>query len=150
MNAKRETSSRGWSPTSFLVTGFSSSERCTSRLKPLSGSRSANSAKLFCVSTIEETLGSDAGRVGWMCVRRLRARRSVCRRGERGKLESEDKELSVKSMQSWSCSTESVKNSDRRTHAAHSGSNLCDTHIFDGRNFVPYKSTHTLQSIELM
>ena len=47
-------------------------------------------------------LGIDFESAGWMLLILLRARRRVCRRGERGKLESVVMSLSVKSIASWS------------------------------------------------
>ncbi len=90
--------------TSFLVTGLSSKLRCVNLPKCLSVSRSASSARLFCVRIRHVRFGIEVASVGWMLVMRLRARRRVCRRGERGKLERVAMSLSVKSMASWSCS----------------------------------------------
>ena len=53
--------------------------------------------------------GRVVARLDWMVVRRLRASRSVCRRGERGKLESETRSLSVKSIASWGWRVERCK-----------------------------------------
>ncbi len=90
--------------TSFLVTGLSSKLRCVSLPKCRSVSRSASSARVFCVRIRHVRFGIEVASVGWMLVMRLRARRRVCRRGERGKLERVAMSLSVKSMASWSCS----------------------------------------------
>ncbi len=73
-----------------------------SRGKLLSGSRSASSARLLAVRISVVRLGREAARVGWMLVMRLRARRRVRRRGERGKLERAAMSLSVRSRASWS------------------------------------------------
>ena len=89
--------------TSRLVTGFSSSTRCVSLVKPLRGSRSASSAKLLDVRTRVVRFGIDLASEGWMLVMRLRASRRVRSRGESGKLASCAMSLSVKSMASWSC-----------------------------------------------
>ncbi len=48
--------------------------------------------------------GNDFASVGCMLLTRFRASRSVCSRGERGKLERAVMSLSVKSMASWSYS----------------------------------------------
>ncbi len=48
--------------------------------------------------------GSDLASVGCMLLTLFRASRSVCSRGERGKLERAVMSLSVKSMASWSYS----------------------------------------------
>lgn len=66
-----------------------------------SASRSASSAKLLDVRMRVVRFGRLVARLDWMLVRRLRARRSVCRRGERGKLERAPMSLSVKSIASW-------------------------------------------------
>ena len=86
--------------TSFLVTGFSKSTKCVSTGKVPSTSKSANSAKLFAVRTNVVRYGSDCARVGWILEIRLRARRRVFRRGERGRFPRSVISLSVKSMQS--------------------------------------------------
>ena len=52
--------------------------------------------------------GIEDASVDCMLVMRLRARRRVCRRGERGKLERVLMSLSVKSMASWSYSKNSI------------------------------------------
>ena len=90
--------------TSFLVTGFSNNTKWVSRAKLRNGSKSASSAKLLDVKTRFRRFGSEVARLGWILLMRLRARRRVCRRGERGKLERVGMSLSVKSMASWSCS----------------------------------------------
>ena len=93
-----------WFPrTSRRVTGFSSRDRCVSLVKFLSTSRSASSAKLFEVKTKVRRFGIELGRVGWMVVTRLRARRRVWSLGESGKFPSTLISLSVKSIASWSC-----------------------------------------------
>ena len=88
--------------TSRLVTGLSSNERCVSREKFRSGSRSASSAKLLEVRVKVVRLGREVASVDWMLLSLLRARRRVRSRGERGKLERAVMSLSVKSMASWS------------------------------------------------
>ena len=88
--------------TSRLVTGLSSNERCVSREKFRSGSRSASSAKLLEVRVRVVRLGREVASVDWMLLSLLRARRRGRRRGERGKLERAVMSLSVKSMASWS------------------------------------------------
>ena len=52
--------------------------------------------------------GIEDASVDCMLVMRLRARRRVCRRGERGKFERVLMSLSVKSMASWSYSKNSI------------------------------------------
>lgn len=94
--------------TSFLVTGLSSSVRCVSFVKCLSVSKSANSAKLFCVRIRHVRFGIEFASVGCMLVIRLRASRRVRSRGERGKLERVEISLSVKSIASWSCKCSSA------------------------------------------
>lgn len=88
--------------TSLRVTGFSSSVRCVSRGKLRKGSRSASSARLFEVRTRVVKFGIELARVLCMPLTRFRARRSVCNRGESGKLEIVAISLSVKSIASWS------------------------------------------------
>ena len=88
--------------TSRLVTGLSSNERCVSREKFRSGSRSASSAKLLEVRIKVVRFGREVGSVDWMLLSLLRATRRVRSRGERGKLERAVMSLSVKSMASWS------------------------------------------------
>ena len=87
--------------TSFLVTGFSSSVKCVSFVRFLSGSRSASSATLFAVRTRVDRFGIEVAMEGWMCETRLRARSKVRRRGENGKFERDEMLLSVKSIASW-------------------------------------------------
>ena len=84
------------------MTGLSSNERCVSRERFRSGSRSASSAKLLEVRVKVVRLGKEVASVDWMLLSLLRARRRVRRRGERGKLERAVMSLSVKSMASWS------------------------------------------------
>ena len=69
-----------------------------------SASRSASSAKLLEVRIKVVRFGSEFASVGWMLLTLLRASRSVCSRGESGKLERAVMSLSVKSMASWSYS----------------------------------------------
>lgn len=88
--------------TCFRVTGFSSKERCVSRGNFRSGSRSASSATLFDVRTRVVRLGIEFARVACILLTLLRARRSVCNRGDKGKLEMAVMSLSVKSIASWS------------------------------------------------
>lgn len=71
-------------------------------MKCRSASRSASSAKLLEVRTRVVRLGIEDASVGWMLLTLLRARRRVCSRGDRGKLERIVISLSVKSMASWS------------------------------------------------
>lgn len=92
------------SRTSRLVTGLSSKDRCVSLEKFRSASRSASSAKLLEVRIKVVRFGSEFASVGWMLLTLLRASRSVCSRGESGKLERAVMSLSVKSMASWSYS----------------------------------------------
>ena len=87
--------------TSFLATGFSRRERCVSFGNRRRGSRSASSAKLLAVRTRVMRFGRFVARFDWMVVNRLRARRRVRRRGERGKLERARMSLSVRSIASW-------------------------------------------------
>ena len=84
------------------MTGLSSNERCVSREKFRSGSRSASSAKLLEVRVKVVKFGREVASVDWMLLSLLRARRRVRSRGERGKLERAMMSLSVKSMASWS------------------------------------------------
>jgi hypothetical protein len=86
--------------TSFRVTGFSIRTRCVSLGSVPRASRSASSAKLFDVRTSVVRFGIDCAMVGWIWATRLRARRSVERRGERGKLPRSWMSLSVKSIAS--------------------------------------------------
>ena len=51
-------------PTSFLVTGLSSNDRCVSFVKCLKVSKSANSARLFCVRIRHVRLGIEFASVG--------------------------------------------------------------------------------------
>lgn len=88
--------------TSLRVTGFSSRVRCVSRGKLRKESKSASSARLFEVRTRVVRFGIEWARVLCMLLTRLRARRSVCNRGESGKLEMVVMSLSVKSIASWS------------------------------------------------
>ena len=88
--------------TSFLVTGFSNKLRCVRRGNFPSTSRSASSAKLLDVSIRVVRLGRLLGTRGSIVLIRFLARRRVCRRGERGKLERAVMSLSVKSIASWS------------------------------------------------
>lgn len=71
--------------TSFLVTGLSIKLKCVNILKPFNGSKSANSEMLLAVSINVVRLGMVFAMVGWMLEIRLRARRSIRRRVERGK-----------------------------------------------------------------
>lgn len=90
--------------TSFRVTGFSINTTCVSLAKFCNGSRSANSAMLFAVSTSVSRFGIEVANVGWMWFTRLRASNSVRKRGKKGKFESEERSLSVKSIASCSYS----------------------------------------------
>lgn len=89
-----------WEHTSFLVTGFSNNDRCVSLLNLLNGSRSASSLRLFAASASTCKFGIEFARVDWMVETRLRARSSVLRRSESGKLPSCWMSLSVKSIAS--------------------------------------------------
>ena len=89
--------------TSFLVTGFSNKLRCVRRGNLPSTSRSASSAKLLDVSIRVVRFGRLFGTRGSIVLIRFLARRRVCSRGERGKLERAVMSLSVKSIASWSC-----------------------------------------------
>lgn len=91
---------RGGIRTSFLVTGFSSSDKWVSLLNFDNGSKSASSERLFAASAKTCRFGMELARVGWMVEMRFRARRSVFRRSERGKLPSCWMSLSVKSIAS--------------------------------------------------
>jgi hypothetical protein len=87
----------------FSLTGFPNRLKYLSPLTPLSGSRSPNSVKLLFVRTRVVRFGTDRCKEGEMLDIRLLARRRVCSRLKRGKLLSETRELSVKSMAScWS------------------------------------------------
>ena len=88
--------------TSLLVTGFSNKLRCVSRGNFPSTSRSASSAKLLDVSIRVVRLGRLFGTRGSIVLIRFLASRSVCSRGERGKLDRAVMSLSVKSIASWS------------------------------------------------
>ena len=94
--------SRPGRPTSFLVTGLSSNDRCVSLVKCLKVSKSANSARLFCVRIRHVRFGIEFASVGWMLVMRLRASSRVCSRGDSGKFARAEMSLSVKSIASWS------------------------------------------------
>lgn len=89
--------------TSFLVTGFSNNDKCVSLLNLLKGSRSASSLRLFAASASTCRFGIEFAKVGWMVETRLRARSSVLRRSESGKLPSCWMSLSVKSIASCGC-----------------------------------------------
>ena len=89
--------------TSLLVTGFSNKLRCVSRGNFPSISKSASSAKLLDVSIRVVRLGRLFGTRGSIVLIRFLARRSVCSRGESGKLDRAVMSLSVKSIASWSC-----------------------------------------------
>ena len=91
---------RGLPRTSFLVTGLSSSDRCVSLVKCLSVSKSASSARLFWVRMRHVRFGMEFARVGCRLVMRLRARSSVCSRGDSGKFPRVEISLSVKSIAS--------------------------------------------------
>ena len=86
------------------MTGFSNKERCVSRGKFLSASRSASSAKLLDVRIKVVRFGIEFASVACMLLSRLRARSRVRRRSESGKLARAVMSLSVKSMASWSYS----------------------------------------------
>jgi hypothetical protein len=64
---------------------------------------SASCVSRLVVRTSEVRFGAEVASVGERCEMRLRARRSVCRRGLSGRLVRVVMELSVRSMQSWSC-----------------------------------------------
>ena len=68
--------------TSFLVTGFSITLRCVSLGSRLRMSKSESSEMLLAVRIKVVRLGVWFGRLDWILVMRLRARRSVRRRGE--------------------------------------------------------------------
>jgi hypothetical protein len=87
-------------PTSFLVTGLSNNTRCVRLRKFPNASRSANSAKLFSVSTSVVRFGIELATEGWMPAILLRARRSVRNRGDSGKFPKVCISLSVKSIAS--------------------------------------------------
>lgn len=87
-------------PTSFFVTGLSISTRCVSRANLASASRSDSSDRLFEASTRFVRLGMAFGRLGWIVATRLRASRSVCIRGDSGKLPRFWMSLSVRSIES--------------------------------------------------
>lgn len=87
--------------TSFFVTGLSRSTRCSSRVNEPSGSRSASSFKLFDSNWRLVRLGIELTSVGCIEAMRLRARSSVCIRGESGKLLRTWMSLSTRSMASW-------------------------------------------------
>ena len=55
-----------WDNTSFLVTGFSSKDRCVSLVNLRRGSRSASSARLLEVRTSVVRFGIEAARLGWI------------------------------------------------------------------------------------
>lgn len=88
--------------TSFLVTGFSIKTTCVSLANPRRGSKSANSAILFAVSTRFSRFGIEDANDGWIWFTRLRASSNVRRRGKWGKFAREEMSLSVKSIASWS------------------------------------------------
>ena len=88
--------------TSFRVTGFSNKLKWVNRVQCLKVSRSASSLKLFDVRINVLRFGIEVASVDWMLFMRLRDKRRVCNRGERGKLERALISLSVKSMASWS------------------------------------------------
>jgi hypothetical protein len=87
-------------PTSFFVTGLSINTRCVSRANLPSTSRSDSSDRLFDARTRFVRLGMAFGRLSWMVAMRLRASRSVCIRGDSGKLPRIWMSLSVKSIAS--------------------------------------------------
>lgn len=89
--------------TSFLVTGFSSNTKCVNFGNVANTSKSANSAKLLLVSTRFVKFGICLARVGWMLETRLRANKSVCNLGLRGKFPRTWISLSVKSIASCGC-----------------------------------------------
>jgi len=87
----------------FSLTGFPNRLKYLSPLTLLSGSRSPNSVILLFVRTRVVRFGTDKFKEGEMVDMRLLARRRVCSRLRRGKLLSETRELSVKSIAScWS------------------------------------------------
>ncbi len=117
------------------MTGFSSSDRCVSFVNLLKTSRSASSAKLFCVRIKAVRFGIEAASVGCMLLTRLRARRRVCRRGERGKLERVLMSLSVKSIASWSYSR-NCQHSERAFSGALGVTDLCNAQVLNRGYFV--------------
>ena len=87
----------------FSLMGFPNRLKYLSPLTALSGSRSPNSLILLFVRMRVVRFGTDKCKEGEMVDMRLLARRRVCSRLRRGKLLSETRELSVKSMAScWS------------------------------------------------
>ena len=85
------------------MTGFSNKLRCVSRWNCLNASRSASSAKLLAVRIKVSSCGIELCKDACIVLTRFRARRSVRRRGERGKLVRTEMSLSVKSIAScWS------------------------------------------------
>jgi hypothetical protein len=87
----------------FSLTGFPKRLKYLSPLISLKGSRSPSSEILLFVRMRVVRFGADRCKEGEMVDIRLLARRRVCSRLRRGRLLSETRELSVKSMAScWS------------------------------------------------
>ena len=128
-------SGNGSGLTSFLVTGFSSNDKCVSLAKFRNGSKSASSAKLLDVRTRVVRLGMLAARFDWMLLTRLRARRMVWSLGERGKFERVVMSLSVKSIASWSCLSISA-GFEGWERGLFRGTYSSDGQIFNGGDFV--------------
>jgi len=91
--------------TSLLATGLSTKLKCTSFVNPLSGSRSANSATAFSLSTSVDRFGMLLCRSRCTELTLLRARYRLLRRGFSGKFDRVLMSLSVKSMASCSFAT---------------------------------------------
>lgn len=93
----------GHEPTSRPVTGFSSRVKCVNLTNPCKASRSANSAIEFCVNTSVVKFGTVLPRLLCKLAILFRASRSVCSRGDNGKLPNTEISLSVRSRDSKSC-----------------------------------------------
>ena len=84
-------------------------------------------------------LGIDFESVGCMLLILLRARRRVCRRGDRGKLERAVMSLSVKSIASWSYIFNAFSAQSYMFNRAYEA-NLCDAQVLNSRDFMSCSS----------
>jgi len=105
--------------TSFLVTGFSSRDKCTSFLNLPRGSRSPNSERLFAVKVNTVRFGIDFTSVGWITDIRFLASSRVCSRSDNGKFPSCWISLSVKSIASCGYKSRKVKKNNPSTGSIH-------------------------------
>ena len=122
--------------TSLFVTGLLSKVKCNNFLNPPSGCRSVSSDSLFLVRTSVVRLGMLVERLAWMVETRFCARKSVRRRGWRGKLPSCAMSLSVKSIASFSYTPYEV--AALLVGRRGVGTYACSTHVLDRGDFMAY------------